>query len=155
MRIRSISLIIQASQFSSKMRSFIPKFGGLKNPLGDVANLVDLVADPQDEVRAVDDPRHVSSSSSSSRGPLPPSSTLSGPTPPSPPFLLSFYQIEYQGRRSKGRGAEVGEEGAALGKAGLSLGLISLSLAFSPRETFERGARMKALDCFHTARIIV
>ena len=112
--IRYIYLIIQAFPFSSKLQSFLPKFGGLKNPLGDVANLVDLVADPQDEVRAVDDPRHVSSSSSSSRGPLPPSS-LSGPTPPSPPFLLSFYQIEYQGRRSKGR-AEEGEEERLSGK---------------------------------------
>ena len=133
------------------MRSFIPKFGGLKNPLGDVANLVDLVADPQDEVRAVDDPRHVSSSSSSSLGPLPPSSTLSGPTPPSPPFLLSFYQIEYQGRRSKGRGAEVGEEGAALGKAGLSLGLISLLLSLHAKLSKEARANERPGHRVHTA----
>ena len=39
----------------------LPKFGGLQDPLRDVAYLLDVVANPQDEVRAVDDPRHVSS----------------------------------------------------------------------------------------------
>lgn len=38
-----------------------PKIRGLQNPLRDVAYFLDVVTNSQDEVRAVEDPRHVSS----------------------------------------------------------------------------------------------